>query len=175
MVTTVGTADTFPGVDVPVIVIDAPEVVERISGRPDTDLSDADRGGRLTRNLAYVIFTSGSTGRPKGVSLPHAGVVNRLAWMQGEYILNPHDRVLQKTPFGFDVSVWEFFWPLTQGAVLVVARPEGHQDPGYLAEVIVREQITVTHFVPSMLRVFLDTPAASRCTGLRRCSAAERH
>ena len=152
----------------PVLTLDDPAVREKLAELNSADVTDTERTTvLLPGHPAYVIYTSGSTGRPKGVSVPHAGVVNRLAWMQGEYILSPRDRVLQKTPFGFDVSVWEFFWPLTQGAVLVVARPEGHQDPGYLAEVIVREQITVTHFVPSMLRVFLDTPAASRCTGLR--------
>ena len=152
----------------PVLTLDDPAVREKLAELNSADVTDTERTTvLLPGHPAYVIYTSGSTGRPKGVSVPHAGVVNLLAWMQGEYILSPSDRVVQKPPFAFDVSVWEFFWPLTQGAVLVVARPEGHQDPGYLAEVIVREQITVTHFVPSMLRVFLDTPAASGCTGLR--------
>ncbi|KJY40518.1 hypothetical protein VR41_14940, partial [Streptomyces sp. NRRL B-1568] len=90
----------------------------------------------LPSHPAYVIYTSGSTGRPKGVAVPHEGVVNRLAWMQGEFGLGASDRVLQKTPFGFDVSVWEFFWPLVEGAVLVVARPGGHRDPAYLAGLV---------------------------------------
>ncbi|MCD0486503.1 AMP-binding protein, partial [Streptacidiphilus sp. ASG 303] len=98
---------------------------------------------------------------------PHAGLVNRLAWMQGEYGLGPGDRVLQKTPFGFDVSVWEFFWPVTQGATLVVAAPGGHRDPSYLAETIVRHRVSVAHFVPSMLQVFLREAGASRCSTLR--------
>ncbi|HKV08164.1 MAG TPA: condensation domain-containing protein, partial [Thermoanaerobaculia bacterium] len=84
-------------------------------------------------NLAYILYTSGSTGRPKGVMIPHRGIVNRLLWMQETYGLTPDDRVLQKTPFGFDVSVWEFFWPLITGACLVVADPGGHRDPAYLA------------------------------------------
>ncbi|MER6156419.1 amino acid adenylation domain-containing protein [Streptomyces sp. NPDC001868] len=117
---------------------------------------------------AYVIYTSGSTGRPKGVVVPHEGIVNRLLWMQDAYGLGPDDRVLQKTPSGFDVSVWEFFWPLITGAALVVARPEGHKDPAYLAELIREQGVTTTHFVPSMLQVFLEEPAAARCTGLRR-------
>ncbi|UUU27828.1 non-ribosomal peptide synthetase [Streptomyces sp. DSM 40750] len=117
---------------------------------------------------AYVIYTSGSTGRPKGVVVPHEGIVNRLLWMQDAYGLGPEDRVLQKTPSGFDVSVWEFFWPLITGATLVVARPEGHKDPAYLAELIREQSVTTTHFVPSMLQVFLDEPAAARCTSLRR-------
>ncbi|WP_020387123.1 non-ribosomal peptide synthase/polyketide synthase [Kribbella catacumbae] len=117
---------------------------------------------------AYVIYTSGSTGRPKGVLVPHAGVVNRLAWMQGTNPYGPGDRVLQKTPVTFDVSVPELFGPLTCGATLVMARPEGHRDPAYLAELIVREGITSAHFVPSMLAVFLAEPAAAACTGLSR-------
>ncbi|MEE1742829.1 AMP-binding protein, partial [Streptomyces sp. JV184] len=88
------------------------------------------RVGHCPEHPAYVIYTSGSTGRPKGVVVAHEGVVNRLAWMQEDYGLGASDRVLQKTPVGFDVSVWEFFWPLTAGATLVVARPDGHRDPG---------------------------------------------
>ncbi|WP_328369807.1 non-ribosomal peptide synthase/polyketide synthase [Streptomyces sp. NBC_00445] len=117
---------------------------------------------------AYVIYTSGSTGRPKGVVVPHAGIVNRLLWMQGEYGLTGDDRVLQKTPSSFDVSVWEFFWPLITGATLVVAKPDGHKDPAYLAEVIQEQGITTVHFVPSMLQMFLEEPTAVACTGLRR-------
>ncbi|MEV7319542.1 non-ribosomal peptide synthase/polyketide synthase [Streptomyces sp. NPDC093970] len=113
------------------------------------------------RHPAYVIYTSGSTGRPKGVAVPHRGITNRLLWMQDTYRLDADDRVLQKTPAGFDVSVWEFFWPLITGATLVVARPEGHQDPAYLAALIRREHITTAHFVPSMLRAFLDEPTAT--------------
>ncbi|GAA2640432.1 hypothetical protein GCM10010399_87530 [Dactylosporangium fulvum] len=105
---------------------------------------------------AYVIYTSGSTGRPKGATVSHRAIVNRLLWMRHEYGLRPGERVLQKTPAGFDVSVWEFFWPLLAGATLVVARPDGHRDPAYLAALIRREQVTTVHFVPSMLRAFLD-------------------
>ncbi|MCP9985366.1 amino acid adenylation domain-containing protein [Streptomyces sudanensis] len=123
---------------------------------------------RHPAHCAYVIFTSGSTGRPKGVMVPHAAIVNRLLWMQRQYRLTGADRVLQKTPAGFDVSVWEFFWPLISGATLVLAKPGGHRDPGYLAELIRRESVTVTHFVPSMLQAFLREPGAADCTGLRR-------
>src|SRR6185436_20805557 len=80
-------------------------------------------------NLAYVIYTSGSTGWPKGAMNTHAGIVNRLLWMQEQYELTSTDCVLQKTPFSFDVSVWEFFWPLLTGARMVLARPGGHQAP----------------------------------------------
>ncbi len=118
-------------------------------------------------DLAYMIYTSGSTGQPKGAMNTHAGIVNRLLWMQDTYRLTPMDRVLQKTPFSFNVSVWEFFWPLLAGARLVVARPGGHRDPPYLAGVIEEQQITVSHFVPSMLRVFLEAADAGRCRSLR--------
>jgi amino acid adenylation domain-containing protein/non-ribosomal peptide synthase protein (TIGR01720 family) len=118
-------------------------------------------------NPAYVIYTSGSTGRPKGVVVSHRAIVNRLLWMQHEYQLTGRDRVLQKTPTSFDVSVWECFWPLTSGAVLVMARPGGHRDPDYLAEVIAREGVTTVHFVPSMLRAYGDRPLPERviCSG----------
>jgi len=119
-------------------------------------------------NLAYAIFTSGSTGRPKGVMNEHYGIVNRLLWMQDEYGLTADDRVLQKTPFSFDVSVWEFFWPLISGATLVVARPGGHKDPSYLQAIIDSERITTIHFVPSMLQIFLQDGTAAECTTLKR-------
>lgn len=112
---------------------------------------------RSPNRAAYVIFTSGSTGEPKGVVVEHDAVVNRLLWMQDRYPLTAADRVLQKTPAHFDVSVWEFFWPVIVGATLVMARPEGHHDPDYLCDVIEREAITTMHFVPSMLAVFLDS------------------
>lgn len=118
-------------------------------------------------NLSYMIYTSGSTGRPKGALNHHRGVSNRLLWMQDRYGLTPADTVLQKTPFSFDVSVWEFFWPLLIGARLVIAKPGGHQDPVYLAQLIQHERVTVLHFVPSMLRTFLAEPTSSGCTTLR--------
>jgi amino acid adenylation domain-containing protein len=121
-----------------------------------------------TENLMYMIYTSGSTGKPKGVMNIHRGVCNRLHWMQQAYALMPADRVLQKTPFSFDVSVWEFFWPLMTGASLVVARSGGHQDPGYLVSLIAEQQITTLHFVPSMLQVFLTEPGLERCASLKR-------
>jgi amino acid adenylation domain-containing protein len=124
-------------------------------------------GGMQLENLAYIIYTSGSTGQPKGVMNTHGGILNRLLWMQGAYPLTGRDHILQKTPFSFDVSVWEFFWPLMFGARLVVARPEGHKDSGYLIRTIVKEQITVVHFVPSMLRLFLEAPGVEECRSLR--------
>ena len=118
-------------------------------------------------HLAYVIYTSGSTGRPKGVCLGHRGVVNRLEWMQFQYRLDTNDSILQKTPFSFDVSVWEFFWPILAGAKLVIAPPEAHRDGAHIATLIKNHQITIVHFVPSMLSIFLDTPGISTCRSLR--------
>ncbi|PSK27914.1 non-ribosomal peptide synthase/polyketide synthase, partial [Nocardia seriolae] len=152
-----------------------------LSGFADTPVSDAERLSPLRPgNTAYVIFTSGSTGRPKGVAVSHAAIVNRLVWMHAQYGLAAYDVVLQKTPATFDVSVWEFFWPLQVGARLVVAKPDGHRDPAYLAGIIVREGVTVTHFVPSMLAVFVatlagqasDTAAAAECVSLTNVFAS---
>ena len=120
-------------------------------------------------DAAYVLYTSGSTGRPKGVVTEHHAIVNRLAWMQATLPIGPGDVVLQKTPYGFDVSVWELVWPLLQGARLVMAEPGGHRDPHYLASVIEREGVTTLHFVPSMLDLFLeDAGVAAQCDSLRQ-------
>ncbi|MBE7212086.1 MAG: amino acid adenylation domain-containing protein, partial [Gluconacetobacter diazotrophicus] len=116
----------------------------------------------------YVIYTSGSTGRPKGALNAHRGVCNRLLWAQDTYRLGPDDRVVQKTPFSFDVSVTEFFWPLLAGAALVMARPRAHGDPDYLARLIEEREATFVHFVPSMLAAFLDErDGPARCRSLR--------
>ena len=118
-------------------------------------------------DLAYVIYTSGSTGKPKGAMNVHRGLVNRLLWMQSAYAFDARDCFLQKTPFSFDVSVWEFFSPLLAGARLLLARPDGHRDPEYLARLIEDRGVTVVHFVASMLRTFVDHIDAGRCRGLR--------
>ena len=125
-------------------------------------------------NLAYVIYTSGSTGLPKGAMNEHRAVVNRLHWMRQAHEFSVHDVILQKTPISFDVSVWEIFGTLASGARLVLAQPEGHKDPRYLLEVIAREGVTILHFVPSMLRAFLDEPHVGG-TSLRQaiCSGEE--
>jgi amino acid adenylation domain-containing protein len=149
--------------------LEAPHVV-LLDGEPDTSASDdtAPESDVTPKHLAYNIYTSGSTGLPKGALNTHEGICNRLLWMQQAYGINETDRILQKTPFSFDVSVWEFFLPLMSGAQLVVARPEGHKDPAYLAELIEHAQITVMHFVPSMLRIFLQEPELeTRCRSLR--------
>jgi amino acid adenylation domain-containing protein len=138
---------------------------EEIAGQPKTRVKEKLAGD----NLAYVIYTSGSTGRPKGAMNTHRGIRNRLLWMQEYFGLESKDVVLQKTPFSFDVSVWEFFWPLMAGARLVMARPGGHQDSGYLVEAIEKEQVSTVHFVPSMLDVFLEEEeAGARCGSLQR-------
>ncbi|WP_420126422.1 non-ribosomal peptide synthase/polyketide synthase [Longimicrobium sp.] len=146
---------------VEVLVVDA--LAERLAAEP----AENPAVGAGPDSLAYVIYTSGSTGRPKGVMNQHRGVVNRLVWMQAHFGIGADDVVLQKTPFSFDVSVWEFFWPLQQGARLVMARPDGHRDPLYLQEIIEAEGVTTLHFVPSMLQSFVEAVEPTRCASLR--------
>ncbi|WCM89255.1 non-ribosomal peptide synthetase [Acidovorax sp. NCPPB 3576] len=165
LVTTQALAQTLSA-PVSFVLLDSPETAAELSRYPDArpePLVALD-----TAQPAYVIYTSGSTGNPKGVAVSHRAIVNRLQWMQNQYGLRADDRVLQKTPSSFDVSVWEFFWPLIDGATLVLAKPGGHKDAAYLADLIVREGITTLHFVPSMLEIFLLEPAASTCVSLRR-------
>ena len=108
------------------------------------------------RDLAYVIYTSGSTGKPKGVMIEHRSVVNRLNWMQNTYPIGEHDVILQKTPFFFDVSVWELFWWAFYGAKLCFLVPGGEALPLLIVETVRQHQVTIMHFVPSMLNVFLE-------------------
>lgn len=124
---------------------------------------------------SYILFTSGSTGRPKGVYNTHAGIANRIAWMQDTYHLTPGDRVLYKTPVGFDVAMWEWLWPVTAGATVVIADSGAHQDPAALARIIAGHSVTITHFIPSMLRLFAAQPEAQQCQALRKiiCSGEE--
>jgi amino acid adenylation domain-containing protein len=124
--------------------------------------------GLAPANLAYAIYTSGSTGQPKGAMNQHDAVVNRLLWAQDQYRLTAGDKVMQKTPFSFDVSVWEFFLPLLAGAELVLARPKGHQEPDYLQDLIETVGVTILHFVPSMLQAFLSGLDAEKCRSLRQ-------
>ncbi|NVD98035.1 non-ribosomal peptide synthetase [Massilia sp. BJB1822] len=135
-----------------------------LEGQPEHNPAPALNG----ENLAYVIYTSGSTGRPKGAANRHRSLYNRLAWMQQAYRLTPADTVLQKTPFSFDVSVWEFFWPLMMGARLVIAAPGEHREPARLRELICRHQVTTLHFVPSMLQAFLAHQGVADCRSLTR-------
>ncbi len=168
--------------NVPVLLVHSPVGKTLPAAQADTICLDADWAavaqaptslpadvGNVPDDLSYVIYTSGSTGLPKGAMNTHRGICNRLLWMQEAYELDADDRVLQKTPSSFDVSVWEFFWPLLTGAQLVIAGPAGHHDPAYLARVIRQEKITTVHFVPSMLQVFLDQEELrTSCTSLRR-------
>ncbi|MFZ4833802.1 amino acid adenylation domain-containing protein [Rouxiella sp. Mn2063] len=143
------TLSSLSSASVPVINLDIVSLQEQSVANPQIP-------GLTVTHLAYVLYTSGSTGTPKGVMNEHRGVVNRLRWAQDVYAVNETDRILQKTPFGFDVSVWEFFLPLLAGAQLHMARPGGHQDPAYIADIIRERGITLMHFVPSMLDVFLE-------------------
>src|SRR5262249_17453129 len=118
-------------------------------------------------NLSYVIYTSGSTGKPKGVQIEHRALVNRINWMQKSYPLTQDDVVLQKTPYSFDVSVWEFFWPMMTGSSIVFAIPDGHKDVAYLENLIHQANVTTLHFVPSMLHAFLDNAGAG-CSSVKR-------
>ncbi|MEV4510910.1 amino acid adenylation domain-containing protein [Dactylosporangium sp. NPDC049525] len=154
-----------------VIFLDDPSEFQQGFARKLPPVPDAPQAG----DVAYMIYTSGSTGKPKGVPNTHRGIVNRLDWMQRTYRLDGTDVVLQKTPASFDVSVWEFFWPLIAGARLVLAKPGGHKDAAYLRDLIVREGVTTTHFVPSMLAMFLAEDGVAACTSLRRvvCSGEE--
>ncbi len=162
-------ADRLPSTNATVLYLD--DVDSWPSDRPEPGIP-----ARCTAdNSAYAIYTSGSTGRPKGVANTHRGIVNRLTWMQKAYQLGPDDVVLQKTPASFDVSVWEFFWPLMVGARLVLAEPGGHKDAAYLRDLIVATAVTTVHFVPSMLAIFLAEEDVNRCASLRRiiCSGEE--
>ena len=144
--------------------------LENTSPWSQLPVTDPDPGaiGLTPQHLAYVIYTSGSTGQPKGVMLHHQGLCNRLDWMQSAHPMHPSDAILQKTSFGFDVSLEEIFPPLLAGARLVIARPEAHKDPAYLVDIIRRRRITIIHFVPSMLHAFLQYSGAALCTGLVR-------
>ncbi|MDR2280631.1 MAG: amino acid adenylation domain-containing protein, partial [Gordonia sp. (in: high G+C Gram-positive bacteria)] len=145
--------DAVAALDAAVVSVDATSPITGDT-RP---LTDADRTSPLLgAHALYTLFTSGSTGRPKGVTVSHEAVANRLGWMQAGYPIGADDRVLHKTPVTFDVSVWELFWPIVHGVPLVIAEPGRHGDPAYLADLIARHDVTVLHFVPSMLAAFVD-------------------
>jgi amino acid adenylation domain-containing protein/non-ribosomal peptide synthase protein (TIGR01720 family) len=126
--------------------------------------------------LAYLIYTSGSTGKPKGAGNTHGALANRIAWMQRAYPLTDADVVLHKTPFGFDVAVWEFVWPLATGAKLAIAAPGDHRDPARLVAAIEAHGVSTLHFVPSMLAAFVahldEFGDAHRCASVRRIVAS---
>ena len=116
---------------------------------------------------AYVIYTSGSTGIPKGVLISHRAICNHMEWFQEEFKINPKDKVLQKTSYSFDASVWEFFAPLMSGAQLVLASPGLHADPSYLIKTMIEQEISIVQFVPTMLDLILDDEEFARCKHLR--------
>uniref|UniRef100_UPI0030EDBFDA amino acid adenylation domain-containing protein n=1 Tax=uncultured Maribacter sp. TaxID=431308 RepID=UPI0030EDBFDA len=165
------------------VLLTKKSVKEKVPKSKDTEiiildeksvLKELEKGSRKNllvsvnpNNLAYIIYTSGSTGNPKGVMNQHDGVVNRLYWAQETYNLHKSDIVLQKTTYGFDVSVWELFWPVIVGSKFVFAKPDGHKDAQYLIKLIKKENITTIHFVPSMLQVMVDTPGFNECKSLR--------
>jgi amino acid adenylation domain-containing protein len=152
----------LPG-DVQVIALDEPGTVAELARQP----GQWPRTGGTDSDLAYVIYTSGSTGEPKGVMIEHRSLVNRINWMQREYQLTAADRVLQKTAYTFDVSVWEFLWPLMHGATLVLASPDAHRDPAQLLTEIRCLGVTHVHFVPTALAAALDN-ASFAGSSLRR-------
>ncbi len=158
----IGSAELCDGLDTRSLSADT--LGNQDEARPGTahavahELPDTPAAG--PEDPAYVIYTSGSTGTPKGVIVSHAAIVNRLEWMRAHYAIGLQDRILQKTPATFDVSVWELFLPFLSGARLVVAPPDAHRDPAWLCRLMREHRITVLHFVPSMLAAVLDEPAA---------------
>ena len=156
-------AEVFAGLDAAAVLLD-PQQPQALDAWPTTDPQvevDCD-------DLAYVIYTSGSTGRPKGVPISHAAICNQMGWVLNQFPLQADDRMLQKTPFSFDASVWEIWAPLVSGAQLVLTAPDGHQDVDYLVETIANERITQLQAVPALLRAMLTAPGASKIASLRR-------
>ena len=159
----------------PALILTTAALEQQVRGASlvyELDAAAAEHAGEVTdasgpEDPAYVIYTSGSTGRPKGVIVPRGGVLNRLEWMQETFRLTARDRILHKTPFTFDVSVWEIFWPFMFGAGLVLSRPGGQGDPTCLAQLMRRENVSIVHFVPPMLRLFLEEPGARDLPALR--------
>ncbi len=153
--------------DAQALCVDQPEIQIRLSTQLSENI-DVDLLGLTAAHLAYVIYTSGSTGKPKGVMIEHGALSNRIQWMDSEYKSRPSDIILQKTPFSFDVSVWEFIWPLTVGASMVLAKPGGHRDAAYLTDLICAVGVTKLHFVPSMLAGMLSAGDLSRCKSVEQ-------
>ncbi|MGC8451957.1 MAG: amino acid adenylation domain-containing protein [Cylindrospermopsis raciborskii] len=121
----------------------------------------------VEENLAYLIYTSGSTGTPKGVMITHRAICNHMLWMQQTFNFQENDKVLQKTPFSFDASVWEFYAPLLTGGQLILAEKNGHKDISYLLKLIVEQQITIVQFVPSLLEILLEHGGIQNCKSLK--------
>ncbi|MBD2202784.1 amino acid adenylation domain-containing protein [Calothrix sp. FACHB-1219] len=123
--------------------------------------------GTIADNLAYIIYTSGSTGKPKGVMINHRAICNHMLWMQTTFAFQETDIVIQKTPFSFDASIWEFYAPLLVGGKLIIAKPGGHQDVSYLLEVINQQQVTIVQLVPSLLQMLLEQEGIEKCNSLK--------
>ncbi|WP_230592499.1 AMP-binding protein, partial [Rhodococcoides fascians] len=149
-----------------VVVIDDPTVRAVLDSATTATIPSPPTPG----DTAYVIFTSGTTGRPKGVMVSHTAIVNLIAWRQSVFTLDIGDRVLQKTSVGFDVSVPEFFWPLTVGATIRLIRPDGEKDPDHLAHILRTEPIAFVELVPTVLHAMLDTGFTLADTQLRSLS-----
>lgn len=145
-------------------VIDDEQLLQQLAQYDDSNLVPAKSG---PQDAAYVIYTSGSTGQPKGVVVEHRALVNRIQWMQNSYPLTGNDKVLQKTPVSFDVSMWELTWPLLCGATMLLARPNGHREPHYLSKLIMQNEVSVVHFVPSMFAAMMAEGYWGGCTSLR--------
>jgi amino acid adenylation domain-containing protein len=154
-------SDDLPGEGITVIRLDhdCSKLAEMPDTNPVTSVGSED--------FAYMIYTSGSTGEPKGAINKHRSISNFMFWMNEHYHLGAQDRVLQKTPFSFDVSLCEIFQPLLSGASLIIAEPEGHKDTEYMAKLIKEEGITLVHFVPSMLSIFLEEPLIGSIDSLK--------
>ena len=145
-------------ISINVVLVDSRELQEELYKLPNIDAKIISTiTSSSATDLAYVIYTSGTTGNPKGVLIEHKGVVNRVKWMDTNYPVKTFDRILQKTPYIFDVSVWELFWAHWYGASVVFSKSEGHKDTNYLIKLINKEGITITHFVPSMFNVLEDS------------------
>ncbi len=157
----------------PILCLDSdwPQITAQALGAHSAN-PEASALGLTAQHLAYLMYTSGSTGQPKGVMNQHDGVVSQLLWGKQTFNIGPDDVLLQKTPFSFDVSVWEIFFALQCGSRLVIARPQGHMDVDYLIETIRQHNISSIQFVPSLLALFLQHPEVAQCTSLRHILAA---
>ena len=154
-----------------ILSIDNERFLEKLS-----EYSDDNPEGLVNNNdLAYVMYTSGTTGNPKGAGITHSGLENRIKWMNEQYPLRSNDKILQKTPYTFDVSVWELLWSICYGACTVFAKPGGHRDSDYIKDISRKEQITIMHFVPSMLIAYVGVLDRSYKHNLRYlfCSGEE--
>ena len=167
VITTMALAKSLPS-GVEVIAIDD-EVSQKARLRAPTSAPEVQCH---EQDSAYVIYTSGSTGQPKGVVVSHRALANRIDWMQRQYPLTQNDVVIQKTPYTFDVSVWELVWPFFSGASLSVAKEGGHKSPQYLCDFMIEQKVSIAHFVPSMLTAMLAYGDLAQVDTLRHVFAS---